>query len=341
MNFAEPSMMFLFALVPLYWLLVWHRRQRRGRLLSSLLAPEMQPKLVSAVSSRRQLLKLVLLTSALALIAFAAMRPRAGVRVEKVETAGMDLCVAIDTSRSMMATDLAPNRLQVAKREIRRLLEGLKGDRIALVAFAGGAILECPLTNDYSAAELFLDVIDDSLVPIGGTAIGSAIRLARDKVFSMPEGDKVLILLTDGEDTTDSDVLGAARDAAAAGIRIYTIGIGSIGGSPVPAESGKPGEYRKNSAGEIVLSKLDVSLLEQIAEITRGRYYHVEAGGTTLSAVLEEISGLEGKRVEERTATVYDERYSFPLGVAIVLLSIEAILGWQAPRRSAWRGRFQ
>src|SRR5262249_10654156 len=151
---------------------------------------------------------------------------------------GLDLCIAIDTSRSMLATDLAPTRMQVAKREIRRLLEHPGANRIALIAFAGGAVLECPLTDDYAAAGLLLDVIDENLVPSQGTAIAAAINLAREKVLNANQGDKVLILLTDGEDTTGADVVAAARDAAKAGIRIYPIGIGSSGGSPIPAEGG-------------------------------------------------------------------------------------------------------
>jgi Ca-activated chloride channel family protein len=300
----------------------------------------MQPKLISPISGRRRLLKFALLSLALVAVAWAAARPQYGVRLEKVEQAGIDLCVAVDTSRSMLATDLAPSRLQVARREIRRLLERLDGDRIALIAFAGGAVLQCPLTHDYAAAALFLDVIDENLVPTQGTAIAPAIELSVEKVFPSAEGDKVLILLTDGEDH-GSEPLEAARKAAAAGIRVYTIGIGSTGGSPIPAEGGRSGEYRKNAQGEIVLSRLDAGTLEQIAQMTGGRYFHVEAGRSPLGAVLEEIGMLEGKRVEERMRTVYEEYFPLLLWVAILALGVEPLLGLQATRRGTWRGRFQ
>jgi Ca-activated chloride channel homolog len=341
MNLATPSMAVLAALVPIYWWLVWRRHQRRVRLLQAMLSIPMQSRLISALSSRRRMLKFLLITFGLLLVAGAAVRPQVGVRIEKVETTGLDLCVAIDTSRSMLATDLVPSRLQVAKREVRRLLESPGSNRVSLIAFAGGAVLECPLTDDYAAAELFLDVIDETLVPVQGTAIASAIRLAREKVLTAPQGDKVLILLTDGEDTTGSDVLGAARDAAKAGIRIYPIGIGSTGGSPIPNEEGKKGEYRKNAQGEIVLSRLAAPVLEQIAESTGGRYFQVEAGVSPLGAILDQIGSLEGKRQEARLRTVYDEQFPWILIFAIAFLAIEPVLGLQAQKRQAWRGRFE
>jgi Ca-activated chloride channel homolog len=340
MSFATPHLAFVLGLLPLYWLLVWLRRQRRGRLLARLLSPQMQGRLISPLSSRRRLLKLVLTSAALLAIGLAALRPRIGVRLEKVEQAGIDLAVAIDTSRSMLATDLAPNRLLVAKREIRRLIERLDGDRIGLIAFAGGAVLQCPLTTDYSAAALFLDIVDENLVPVPGTAIAAAIDLAREKMFGPEQGDRVLVLLTDGEDH-GGDVVRAARAAAVAGIRIYTVGIGSPGGSPIPEAEGRPGEYRKRSTGEIVLSRLEPVTLEQVAEITGGRYFHVEAGSSPLEAVLEEIGAMEGKRIEERVRTVYEEQYPLLLLAAILFLGIEAVLGVQAPRTGPWRGRFE
>jgi Ca-activated chloride channel family protein len=341
MNLATPALALLFALLPVHWWLVWRRSRRVSRLMAQVLTPGMQSRLVSPTSSRRRLLKFLCVSGGLFLIAAAALRPRVGIRIEKLERKGVDLCVALDTSRSMLATDLAPSRLQVAKREIRRLLERQSGNRVALVAFAGGAVLQCPLTDDRAAAQLFLDVIDESLIPVPGTAIGSALDLAREKVFPAREGDKVLILLTDGEDTTGSDVLGAARQAAQDGIRIYTIGIGSIAGAPIPADGAKTGEYRKNSSGEIVVSKLASSTLEQIAEATGGRYYHVETGRSPLGAVLDEIDSLEGTRREGRMRTVYDEQFPWILLVAIVLLSIEPVLGLHAPRQRAWLGRFE
>ncbi len=340
MHFAEPKMILLLLLVPSYWVLVWRAYRLHDRRIERVVSKSMRQRLVSPASGRRKLLKLVLISLALAFAALAVARPQTGIRLERVEQKGVDLCIAVDTSRSMLASDVAPTRLQVAKLEIRRLLDGLRGERIALIAFAGAAFLQCPLTVDYGAARVFLQVIDESLIPLPGTNISAAIDLARKKVFAGKDGGGVLVLLTDGEDHSGK-VSEAAQRAAREGMRIYTIGFGSTLGSPVPDESGEEGKYKKNSEGEIVLSKLDVSTLQRIAEVTGGRYFHVEAGESALSAVFDEIGALEGKHRGERLRTVYDEQFPMVLLFAILFLALEPVLGVRRRVREDWRGRFQ
>lgn len=332
MKFENAYLVWFIIVLPIYWLGLIYSGRMQKKKLNGWLAIEMQARLIQRKSSSRASLKRIAISLALMGVVVALLRPQEGIGLEIIEQKSRDICIAIDTSKSMLASDLAPNRLQVAKREIQKFISALKGDRVSLIAFAGGAVLQCPLTNDLSAANIFLDVMDTDLVPIPGTAIGSAIELAQKKVFSQNQQNKILLILTDGE-THDKNTLTAAKTAAQMGMRIYTIGIGSTKGAPIPKESEGKGEYRKNDQGEIVISKLDASILEQIATETGGRYFHVEPERDTLQSALREIEKIEAESVDKSTKAVYLEQFQYFLLLSILLLSVDSVLSLQKARK--------
>lgn len=268
---------------------------------------------------------LFILTYVLLIVAMAD--PQIGQTVEEVKREGVDIIVALDVSLSMMAEDISPNRLEKAKYEVSKLIDILEGDRIGLVAFAGMAHVQCPLTLDYSAAKLFLRLMDVNLIPQPGTAIGDAIRESM-KAFNQKERKhKVLILITDGEDH-ESKPIEAAEEAAAEGIKIFTIGLGSPQGVPIPMYDryGNPAGFKKDREGNVVTTKLDVTTLQTIAFNTGGEYYISTAGETELRKIYEKINEMEKKELTSKQFSQYEDRFQIFIILALLVLIIETFL---------------
>jgi len=261
---------------------------------------------------------------ALTLIIVALARPLYSNREEEVVRRGIDLIVALDTSASMLAEDIAPNRLAKAKHEVRNLIDRLEGDRIGLVVFAGDAYVACPLTLDYAAATMFLEDIDTEYVSFPGTNIGQAIRTAAAGFVETEHEYKVLLLITDGEHLQElSDPLEAARAAAEQGVKIYTIGVGDpAGGAPIPIrdESGNLVEYKKDRKGNPVSTRLDDVTLRKIALGTNGKYFAASGEEFELDAIYEDLRSEEKKELQSRLYTRGVDRFQYPLAMAIVLL---------------------
>jgi len=317
----------LLILLPLllvfYWLVFTMKRRAIERFGNSAL----MQKLALSFSPKKQRWKVALLLLAVFFLLFSLARPQLGSRLTLMKREGVDIVIAMDCSLSMMAEDFKPSRLEKAKQEVNGLIARLRGDRVGLVAFAGAAFIQCPLTLDYSAAGMFLDIMDVNLIPQPGTAIGDAIRTSTEAFNQKERKYKVLILLTDGEDH-DSDPLGAAEEAAAEGIRIYTIGIGSVQGDPIPLRN-KRGEvtgYKKDDEGNVVVSRLDETTLQKIALSSDGKYYHATSGEMELDKIYDEISKMEKKELEGKLMTQYEDRYQVFLFLSILLLMIEFLL---------------
>jgi Ca-activated chloride channel family protein len=334
MNFALPHLLPLLWLVPILiiFLAVAYRRKRRA--LNSFVHQDLADRLTVSVSRRRQNVKAALLVLAILLTVLALARPQYGKKLQMMRRKGMDIVIAMDTSESMLAEDIKPNRLQRAKYEVSTLIDRLQGDRVALVAFAGEGFVQCPLTQDYGAAKMFLDIIDTQIIPDPGTAIGKAIETAMG-VFEQKERKyKVMILITDGEDHR-SEPMAAAKRAAQEGIRIYTIGVGSPGGVPIPIR-GREGsllEYKKDRQGETVMSKLDEITLQNIALETDGKYFRATMGEMELDRILEDLSKLERRELKTRELSLREDRYQFFVLAAVLLLTSEAMLGDRKRRR--------
>jgi Ca-activated chloride channel family protein len=334
LSFGSPEWFWaLLLLLPVFWLFL-NAGRRRADLLSKILAPRLQQQLTGGVSLPKRNLRMALLLLSLALIVAALAKPRLGYVEQEIKSRGRDVIIAIDTSKSMLSTDTAPTRLGRAKLIAQDLLNLLKGDRIGLIAFAGDAFLQAPLTLDKGAVLTSIQDLDTSTIPKGGTDIASAIRMAI-AAFGKGEGtSRALVLMTDGEELEESGVE-AAREAAAAGIKIFTIGFGSAEGSliPIKNEAGE-NEFVRDENGRPVNSKLDASRLTEIAKETGGFYlpYGQDAATIIYDKGIVPIDAQERDMVTSRKPI---ERYDWPATAALVLLAFWSVLGEGRRRRNA------
>jgi len=330
-NFIYALLILLPLLIIFYWFVFRMKRKAKKRFGNLTLIE----KLSLSFSPKKQRWKVALILLGTFFLLFSLARPQLGTKLTPMKREGVDIVIAIDVSVSMLAEDIKPNRLKKAKQEVNGLLSRLQGDRVGLVAFAGVSFIQCPLTLDYSAAKMFLDIIDINLIPQPGTAVGDAIRTSI-KAFNQKERKyKVLILLTDGEDH-DSDPLGAAEEASKEGIRIYTIGIGSGQGEPIPLRDnrGEVTGFKKDQEGSVVVSKLDEVTLQKIALTTGGKYYHATSGEMELDKIYDEISKMEKKELEGKLMTQYEDRYQYFLFLSVLFLVIEFLLSDRKSRRA-------
>jgi Ca-activated chloride channel family protein len=279
------------------------------------------------ISFIRQASKATLLVLALGFVTIALARLQFGTHLEVLKREGIDLIIALDVSNSMLAQDMKPNRLTKAKQEINAVIDRLKGDRIGIVAFAGAAFTQCPLTLDYSAARFLLNSIDNSSVSVQGTHIAAAIDRASAGFEKLEKKHKVLLLMTDGEDH-QGNALQAAEEARKEGIKIYTVGIGNPQGEPIPVLDRKGNQvgFKKDENGEVIVSRLDESTLQKISLTTGGKYYRATAGEMELEKIFDEITKMEKKELEGTLVTRFDDRFQWPLLLAILLIVIEFVL---------------
>jgi len=336
LTFGSPLWLWgLLALPVLAALYVWSHFRGRG-LISKVVASRLRDQLAGSVSVPRRVVRGVLMILTLGLVLGALAQPRYGFIQQEIKQRGRDIIVAVDTSRSMLATDIAPNRLTRAKLLTQDLLRLLKGDRIGLVAFAGSAFLQAPLTLDYSAVINALDELDTNVIPKGGTNIAAAIAVA-EQAFGKAEGQtRALVILTDGEEL-DADGVAAAKKAAEHGIRIFTVGIGSREGSLIPfrSEDGRQ-DFVRDVSGKPVQTRLDESRLEEIAKATGGFYMPVgpEAARDIFQQGIEPMNTSETGMFSARQPL---ERYQWPLGLAVAFLIFWLLLGERRrgrPRRA-------
>lgn len=317
----------LLGLPLLLWFLVWSWK-RRIRDFHKLGSPELLERLVEGVDRSRQKRRLVILFSIVALLLLSLARPQWGKIDTMLTRKGRDIVVALDTSKSMGAQDIQPSRIAKAKREIDQLMDRFKGDRIGLVSFSGEAFISCPLTIDYAAARLFLSDIDIGSIPLPGTNLARAIEVARRAFIPELETSRVLILITDGEQTT-GDAISQAKEAAREGIIIYTVGIGSAEGAPIPErdESGKVIGHKRDSTDQVIVSRMDDQTLRQIAFETGGAFYQATPEAFELDRIYQDI---EKKRQEKefaaRMTTQYQDRYQWFLVLVLVMLVAEMLM---------------
>ncbi|MEW6040425.1 MAG: VWA domain-containing protein [Elusimicrobiota bacterium] len=270
----------------------------------------------------------IIIVCALFFLLLSLAGPQFGTKMVSIKRKTLDVIIAIDCSKSMLARDFQPSRISKAKEMLSILIERLKDNRIGIIAFAGTAFTQCPLTFDFKSAKMLLDLINTDLIPLPGTSIGSAIRLATKSFGTEGGTSKVLVLLTDGEDHK-SDPLGATDDARQSGITIFTVGIGTPQGEPIPEgeSGGSVTEYKKNKKGQVITSKLDEQLLHDIAEKSRGRYYPMSYSDVGIAEqIFADISTLEKKEVKSGVYGVYEQRFQIPLLIALLLLIVNTLL---------------
>ena len=314
--------------------LLWVFARTRARLTRAFVGAPLLSRMLVAVDPQRRRTKGLLLLLALLVLAAAMMRPHWGAVYEKIEKKGIDIVFLVDVSKSMLADDVKPNRLERVVAEIKRFIEAAPiDDRVALVCFAGLSHVQCPLTHDFSAFRLFLDDVDTKLIPRGGTALEDAIYRAMQTFPDEERNHKAIVLFTDGEDH-EGDADRAAAEAAKRNIRIFTVGIGSPDGALIPVVDERGNRsYLKDKDGQVVKSRLDEVVLQKIALATNGAYKRMAGGEDTLGAIYAEASKIESKTLESRQEKRAVDRFQWFVAAGLFLIALDALLPESRKRR--------
>ena len=305
---------------------------RRRRAREAFAELPLMDRLAPGASMRRERVRTALIVVGVGFLGLAAGRPQIGTWMGVAKRTGVDLLLAIDVSESMRARDLKPDRLEKARREAFSLIQLLDGDRVGVITFAGSAFVQCPLTLDYGAATMLLSAVETGTLPRPGTALGEAIRAGVNALSTQPDRSKVLVVMTDGEDH-GSEPLEAASEAAEAGVVIYTIGLGSTSGEPIPVEPGQGTGYKRDNQGQIIMSRLDESTLIDVAAVTGGRYFRATDNERELVAIEEAISGMQQGELESKMMAYYEERFQFPLALSLAFVLLGSFLPERKRRR--------
>ncbi len=331
-RFANPEYLYLLLLLPLLLVLFWALSFVRRRRIARFANPEIMELLMPDTSRWRPRLKAMLLLAALCSLIFAAARPQTGSKLRQETSQGVEMMFVVDVSNSMLAEDFEPNRLERTKYAINRLFEGMDQDRAGLIAFAGEATVQLPITSDFKMATAFVNRLSPRSVAMQGTSVAKALDLALLSFSEQSKASKVIILVTDGESHEDNAITSAER-AKAQGVKIFTIGIGTPEGAPISID----GEFVKDEQGNMVVSKLNEDMLEQIAQISEGGYVKATKQDIGLAEVVSTINSLEKGELSTVKFEEYNELYQYLIALALLLLSMEFYL---LERRSRLLSRF-
>ena len=326
--FAHSEYLWLLLLVLLfpagYGVARWLRRRRVQRFGDDALVRELMP----SWSSSKGWVRVVLFSLAFLFFVIGLARPQIGAKLTERKMKGAEVMIALDVSNSMLAEDYSPSRLERAKLAVSRMTDKLKDDRIGLVVFAGTSFVQLPITTDFVSAKMFLSSINTASVPIQGTALEDALRTAGKSFSAQSEKSRVIILISDGENH-EGDPVGTAKMLAEEGIKVYTIGVGSAQGQPIPMN----GELLKDKDGEIVVSRLDEKTLKEIAKAGGGAYVHAANDEFGLNPIINDIRKMEDEEFSSTVFEEYDEQFMYFLGIALALLVIEMLIGGRRSRR--------
>ena len=322
-RFEESAYLYLLLLLPLlviFYLYSNYKRKKRIRLFGD---PQLLLQLMPAMSKYRPDVKFFLLLVAIGLFAVLLARPQFGSKLETVKRKGVEVIIALDISNSMLAQDVQPNRLEKAKRLVSRLVDELDNDKIGLIVFAGDAFTQLPITTDYISAKMFLESITPSLISKQGTAIGEALNLAM-RSFTPQEGvGRSIIVITDGENH-EGGALEAAKAASEKGIQINVLGIGMPEGAPIPLGGGN--DYRKDREGNVIITRLNESMCQEIAKAGKGVYIHVDNTNSAQKAMSQEINKMSKSDVESKIYTEYNEQFQYVAWIILLLLIAEILI---------------
>lgn len=326
LRFEKPKMMWLFAVGPamlfIFIMMTWSKNRRFDKFAEAGLLGY----LVADVSSINSTAKYILWRLAAAFVVIALVNPQLGSKMTEAKVEGIEVMIAVDVSNSMLAEDLRPDRMTLARRAIERFIGRLRGDRVGIVVFAGEAYVQLPITNDYGAAKLFLNSVKPDVVPTQGTAIGAAIEKSLASFdFSSP-ARKAIIVISDGENHED-DAVGAAESARSREVVVHTIGIGSTKGSPIPdVVNGRKSGFRKDRDGNTVITRLNEDMLKQIATAGGGTYVKASAAEVGLNTLLDELNELEKTDMGTVSYAEYEDRFQIFLVLALLCLLAEVII---------------
>lgn len=334
-KFAYPELVWLLGLVPLLGLLHWRYRRLQRRALREFAGASLLPRLLEDTRLSRVYRKQHLRLLALGLVGLAMIGPQIGHQLTEIKRKGVDIIIAFDTSISMNSEDVKPNRLTRAKYETGKFINQLRGDRIGLVAFAGISYLQCPLTLDYSAAKLFLDVIDTGVIGTQGTAIAAALETALNAFPSRAKKHKVIIVISDGEDH-EGNLQPVIERLKKEGAVVHAVGVGSLAGAPIPVVNPQTGEFefKRDRANRVVTTALAEGTLREIASQTGGRYYRLGYDAEVFTKIYHDILQLEQKDIRSHEYSDYQERYQLFLLLGILLWLLSLLLTEKKPERS-------
>lgn len=334
---AHPQMLYLLLVIPVLIALFILAQQLKKKAFASLGEWPLLQRLMPDYSRSRGTVKLILFLLAWVFLVVGLADPQTGSKLEKIKRKGIDLVFALDVSNSMLAQDIAPNRLERAKQAINRLLDNMENDRVGLVVFAGKAYVQMPMTTDYSAAKLFLSNINPGMIPTQGTAIGDAIETSAN-CFGKNKQSKAIVLITDGENFED-DAVEAAQSASSSGIRVYAIGMGLPEGAPIPImNSGVQIGYKKDRQGNTVISRLNDELLKEIASAGKGVYIRANNSQAGIKEVFDQINSLEKVEYDSKIFSDYEDRFQFFLLAGLLILFAELFI---TDRKSRLAGKLK
>ena len=327
-NFAQAHYLILLLLVPVFFVAYAVMRHFRKRRISRFGDRELVGELMPSVSSSKGWVRLTLFAMAFFFFVIGLSRPQIGAKLKERNIKGVEIMIALDVSNSMMAEDYSPNRLERAKLSIASLVDKLRDDRIGLVVFAGTSFVQLPVTTDYASAKMFLNSINTESVPIQGTALGEAITTCIRSFSAQSERSRAIIVITDGENHED-DPVAAAKQAAEMGIKVFTIGVGSSEGKPIPYQGG----LLKDKDGNIVVSRLDEKTLRDIASAGGGAYVRAGMSEFGLNPIVDDIKKMDEEMFSSVVFEEFDEQYMYFFAIALALLVIEMLIGERKMRK--------
>lgn len=323
-RFAHPEYLYLFIALPFVFAIYIYLNIKKRKDVSKMGTLELVKQMMPELSLKRSYLKFWFVFTALVLAVLLVAGPQFGTKVEKVETRGIELVIAIDVSNSMLARDIKPDRLNRAKQLLSRIIDERKEDKIGLIVFAGEAYVQMPLTSDTQSAKLFLNSIDPTLVPVQGTVISKAIELGINSFSSDTDVDKAMILITDSEDH-EGDAVRMAKRASDAGIMVNVMGVGSVEGSPIP-ESEYSNTYKTDTEGNIVVTKLNESMAREIAQSGKGLFVQADNTNNAMNVLTAELDKLQKKHMGSLVYSEYNEKFPIIAWILLVVLIVEVCI---------------
>ncbi|MGL4293437.1 MAG: vWA domain-containing protein [Bacteroidales bacterium] len=324
-RFAHPEFLWLLSVIPAIALFYIYSRMKRRRALKAYGNPELLLSLMPDVSASKPRWKFIIQLTALSLLVFTIAGPQFGSKLETVKKQGVEIMIALDISNSMLARDIAPNRLEKAKQMLSRLVDQLQNDKVGLIVFAGDAYTQLPITSDYVSAKMFLSSINPKMVSSQGTSIGAAINLAVRSFTPNESSDKAIVVITDGENH-EGNAVEAAQVAFEKGIRVNVIGIGQPQGAPVPDESGNPNSFRKDREGNVVVTRLNETMAKEIAAAGHGIYVRADNTNSALKALTDDVKSMNKTELESRVYSDYDDRFQDIAWIVLVLLFLDVFI---------------
>lgn len=326
--FAQSQYLLLILLAPVIIIAYAVLMKMRSRRLAKFGDEKLVKELMPSYSKSKGWVRTILFSLAFMLFCIGLSRPQIGAKLKEHETRGAEIMICLDVSNSMLAEDYSPNRLDRAKLAISRIVDRLQDDRIGLIVFAGSSFVQLPITTDYVSAKMLLGSINTESVPVQGTAIGDAILTAAKGFSPQSEKSRAIIVITDGENHED-DPVDAARQVVDLGVKVYTIGVGSLQGQPIP----KDGDLMKDKDGNIVVTRLDEGTLQQVAAAGNGAYVHAGNEEFGLNPIIDDIRKMEDEQFNSIVFEEYDEQYMYFFAAALALFILEMLIGERRSKR--------